>query len=48
MMTTMQIQEQIDDGSSRKDLLEQAFDVILRLDDLTLTRIMEAINEKTA
>lgn len=48
MMTTMQIQKQVEECSSRKDLLEQAFDIIMNLDDSTLVRIMEAISEKTA
>ena len=42
MTTTMQtVQEQIEDGSSREELLEQAFDVIMKLNDRQLKCLME-------
>lgn len=43
MMTTMQMQEQTGGCSSRKELLEQAFDVIMKLNDSQLKCLMERV-----
>lgn len=41
LATTQMIQEENDDDSSRKELLEQAFDIIRGLDDEQLNYLLE-------